>query len=93
MKVYLYRASGPSRWGDCLYRAMSEHGEMLYEHISSSRGWGMSDLRGGLSRLGQLDGSELIESAPPASVRAAADLWAAVQATPDLGTTEPKAKD
>jgi len=74
MKVYLYPASKPSRYGDCLYRAMSEHGEVLYEHVSSSPSWGMIDLRGGLSQQGQLDGNELIESGPPQSVRAAADL-------------------
>lgn len=89
MKVYLYPASGENRYGDALYRAMSEHGELLYSHVSSSPSWGMSDLRSGL-RYGYgyhfEDENELIEGQPPESVLLAAQMWEAVSAPDDAET-------
>lgn len=64
-RIYLHAVSSTSRYGDALYRATTADGQVVYEHISSSYEWGMSDLRGGLTRLGLIDGSELIEGTPP----------------------------
>lgn len=66
MSAKLYAVIGPVRSDEDFYGyVMDEDGEVLYSHISSSRGWAKVDLAGGVRRLLDLperfpDGYELV---------------------------------
>ncbi len=63
----LYAVMVPAGWGiDFRCTLMEDTGEVLHEHISSSKGWGRRDLIGGLGRKHNVatkfpDGYELVE--------------------------------
>ena len=52
MTAKLYAVIGPVRSDEDFHGyVMDEDGEVLYSHISSSRGWAKVDLAGGIRRL------------------------------------------
>lgn len=85
-KLYALMQKSKAWNGDYLCALIAPTGDVLYEHISSSLGWGRRDLEGGLKRNHNVAerfpaGYELVDllswADAPAELREANEKWAA----------------